>query len=58
MSPFKSQVIRGCYSDKMAELTPDLYQELIKYKTEGKSYFRQPIDLSSYLEEDKLRKAA
>ncbi|KGG10292.1 hypothetical protein EV11_1710 [Prochlorococcus sp. SS52] len=42
----------------MAELTPELYQELIRYKTEDKSYFRQPIDLSSFRQNNQVSEAA
>lgn len=34
------------HSAKMAELAPDLYKELLKYKTQESNYFRQTIDLS------------
>ncbi|WP_269623431.1 hypothetical protein [Prochlorococcus marinus] len=33
---------------KMAELTSDLYKELLRYKTQDNNYFRQPIDLFNY----------
>ena len=35
-------------SKKMTELTPDLYKELLRYKTQANHYYRQPIDLSNY----------
>ena len=39
-------------SKKMAELRTDLYEEILRYTTQETSYFNQPIDLSSYRDED------
>ena len=32
----------------MAELTLELYKELLEYKTQESNYLAQPIDLASY----------
>ena len=32
----------------MAELTLELYKELLEYKTQERNYLTQPIDLASY----------
>ena len=54
---FKPKVVHGT-REKMAELTPDLYQELLKYKIHDNNYFRQPIDLSNYRGRTEGREAA
>ena len=58
MSFFKPRIIGSCDIEKMAELTPEVYQEVIRYKTEDKSYFRQPIDLSSFRANNQVSEAA
>jgi len=37
-------------SDKMAELSSELYEEILRFQTQETYYFSQPIDLSSYRE--------
>ena len=44
-------------SNKMTELSTELYEEILRYKTQETSYFSQPIDLSKYREEH-FKKAA
>ncbi len=35
-------------SNRMADLKPELYIEVLKYKTQENNYITQPIDLASY----------
>ncbi len=44
--------------EKMAELTPDLYQELLRYKIQDENYFHQPIDLSTYRRRKQTKEVA
>ncbi len=39
---------RTIHADKMAELTPDQYQELLRFQNQETSYFNNPISLESY----------
>ena len=32
----------------MVDITPELYKEVLKYKSQDNSYLTQPIDLASY----------
>ena len=32
----------------MVDITPELYKEILKYKSQNNSYLTQPIDLASY----------
>ena len=42
---FRPKIIHSD-SAKMKKLTPDLYQELLRYKRHDQDYFLQPIDFS------------
>ena len=35
-------------NNKMDDITPELYKEVLKYKKQGDNYLTQPIDLASY----------
>ncbi len=52
-----SFVNESLQNENMAELTPELYKELLRYSFQQNSYFTQPIDLSNY-REGKYNKAA
>ncbi len=41
---------RSINEEQMAELGPELYEEVLRYKTQETNYFPQPIDLSMYRE--------
>ena len=43
---FRPKIIDS-QSAKMNELTPDLYKELLRYKSHDHNYYLQPIDFSS-----------
>ena len=38
-------------NNKMDDITPELYKEVLKYKKQGDNYLTQPIDLSNYMHE-------
>ena len=41
---------KNVHKDKMPELTPDLYQELLRFNAQEISYFNNPISLSKFIE--------
>ena len=45
------------YGQKMGELTPQIYKELLRYNSIQKSSWPQLIDLATYRQED-FKKAA
>ena len=54
---FKAKIVRP-QNENMTELTSDLYQELLTYKTQDNDYFRQPIDLFTYkMKRDNIKAA-
>ena len=45
MSTFDSKII---HRENMAELTPDLYQELLRYNSQATNILNRPIYLSKF----------